>query len=193
MKRIGISLLVLGFCTVVSQSAMAQSHLGLRAVGFQVGMVEPEHVSGTPGFGGVADLGNLSPHVRLTSHLDFWSKSEDQPFGVTATLRDVTLGMKARYEFPVSNPRLQPYAGAGLGVHFIRGTVDVPAQDLGGGVIVPAMTIEDSSTKLGLDLGGGVEAPTGPRSHMFGEMWYGIVDQVNQFSLRVGMSFKVGA
>jgi hypothetical protein len=54
------------------------------------------------------------------------------------------------------------------------------------------MQVEDSATKLGLDIGGGVSTPIGPRSDLLGEAWYGIVSDVSQFSLRVGMSYRLG-
>jgi len=65
--------------------------------------------------------------------------------------------------------------------------VDIPAQ---GGF--PAMTEEDSTNKLGLDLGGGLQTPINERMDFHAEAWYGIVSDVNQFALRVGVSQKIG-
>jgi opacity protein-like surface antigen len=88
----------------------------------------------------------------------------------------------------VKNPKVRPYAGVGLGMHFIHSEVTIPA---GGGF--PAMTADASRTKLGLDLGGGVATAVNPRSDLMGELWYGIISDVSQFSMRVGMSFKIGS
>jgi hypothetical protein len=57
----------------------------------------------------------------------------------------------------------------------------------------PATTVEDSSTKLGLDLGGGVATAINPQLDFLGELWYGIVSDVSQLSLRVGVSYKLGS
>jgi hypothetical protein len=53
------------------------------------------------------------------------------------------------------------------------------------------MTVEDSATKLGLDLGGGLAAAVSPRANLLGELWYSVVSDVSQFSLRCGMSYSL--
>ena len=87
----------------------------------------------------------------------------------------------------VKNP-VSPYAGVGLGMHFLHSEASIPA---GGGF--PAMTVSDSRSKLGLDLGGGVSTAISPRSDLMGEIWYGVITDVSQFSMRVAMSFKLGS
>jgi hypothetical protein len=56
----------------------------------------------------------------------------------------------------------------------------------------PTTTVEDSQTKLGLDLGGGMAMSVSPRTDLLGELWYGVVSDVSQFSLRCGLSYKFG-
>jgi hypothetical protein len=56
----------------------------------------------------------------------------------------------------------------------------------------PTMTDEVSDTKLGLDLGGGIATPLGPKNDFHAEMWFGIVSDVSQFALRVGISHRLG-
>jgi opacity protein-like surface antigen len=185
MKR---SLLVLAIvsCTVVATETQAQSHLGLERIGAAVGYVSPEQLDGTFSIGAFADMGTLTPRISLEPRIDFWSWS-DESFGAKTLISDVTLGARGKYWFEVANSKLHPFAGAGLGIHFLHAKVDIPAQ---GGF--PASTTEDSRNKLGLDLGGGLESPMNDRMDFHAEVWYGIVSDVNQLSLRVGVSQKIG-
>ena len=180
MKR---SILLLGLVAGVlaSTTAMAQSDFGLKGVGGAIGYVSPENVDGTFSIGALADLGTIAPRFRMESRLDWWSHSESA-FGAKASMTDVTLGMRTKYMLEVQNPKVQPFVGAGLGLHFLHAEVTIPA--FGG---QPEMTADDSQTKLGLDIGGGVMSPIGIRTNLMGELWYGIVSDVSQFSLRVGI------
>jgi opacity protein-like surface antigen len=163
------------------------SHMGLKAIGAAVGFVSPEDADGTFSVGAFADWGMITPEIGLESRLDYWSQSESS-FGAEASVSDITLGARGKYYFEVSNSDLRPFAGAGLGLHFVHDKVVIPAQ-----FGFPEMTTEDSSTKLGLDLGGGLAIAINPRSDLLTELWYGIVSDVNQFSLRVGMSYRLGS
>lgn len=185
MKR-NVLLLTLALCALTAPVAIAQSDLGLKNLGVAVGYVSPENLDGTFSIGGFADWGTLAPRIGLESRIDFWSWSESA-FGVETSVRDITVGARGKYFFDVANPKIRPFAGAGLGLHFIEVNVDMPAQ---GGF--PPMSVSDSETKLGLDLGGGIVAPMGPRTDFLGELWYGIVTDVSQFSLRAGLSWKMG-
>lgn len=189
MKKCIVLALVACFCTPVSQNAMA-SDLGFKGVGVSVGMVSPEDIDATFGFGVFADHGWITPEIALESHIDYWSKSEDMGFG-EVSIRDIAVGARGKYMFPTSG-RVFPFVGAGLGLHFLNAKVDVPAVDLGGGVIIPGYTADDSETRLGLDLGGGMKMPVSPKTDFIAEAWYGIVSDVSQFSLRVGMEWAVG-
>ncbi len=182
MRKSLVVVAVLCFCTLASQNAMAQSHLGLKAVGGEFGLVSPENSDATAGFGVFADLGTMAPRLRLSTALDYWSQSQDIFGGGTTSIGDVAWDVRGTYLFPVASPRIQPYAGAGLGLHFLSAKVEVPG--------LP--TMEDSQTKLGLDLGGGLEAPLGPKTSFVSEAWYSIVSDFNQLALKVGLSYRVG-
>jgi hypothetical protein len=181
LKKWSVILVVL-CCGLASQNALAQANLGLKTAGFQVGVVSPENSDATLGFGGFADWGTLTPNIHLVSHLDYWSKSESSPFGEEVSVRDVALSMRGKYMFAVSSPKFQPFAGLGLGMHFLNARVEVPGFP----------TAEDSSTKLGMDFGGGFTSPLSPKTDLQAEMWYGIVDNFSQLSVKAGMAFKLG-
>jgi len=203
MKKAIIVLAVFVFCIASSQNASAtpakttkpakaakaakparvhresnSSGLGLTALGVEAGLVDPEAAGSTIGFGAFANLGNIARDVRLSSHLGYWSKSENA-FGAEASIRDISLGARAKYMFHVSSPKLQPYVGTGLGLHFFHMKAGIPG-----------FTAEDTVTKLGWDLGGGVLTPVSPKTDLFGDMWYTVAD-INEFTMKVGLAFRM--
>ena len=197
MKKALFTLTLFVFCIACSQNALAkpakaakapEAGLGLNALGVEAGLVDPEGASGTLGFGVFADLGTLAPDIRLSSHLDYWSKSESD-FGAEASIHDISVGARAKYMFHVASSKLQPYAGAGLGIHFFHSKVVVPDMDMGG-FIVPGFTAEDSATKLGLDLGGGAVTPLNPSTSIFVDLWYTVAD-IDQLSMKAGVSWRL--
>jgi opacity protein-like surface antigen len=164
-----------------------RSDLGLKRIGGALGYVSPENLDGVLGLGAFADWGTIAPRIGLESRLDYWSHSEES-FGAKASIHDVIFGARAKYMFEVANPRIQPFAGGGLALHFLGAKVETPA--MGG---LPAMSASSSDTKLGVDLGGGISSPINPSLDFLGEAWYGIVSDVSQLSLRVGLSYRMGS
>lgn len=183
MKKSLVALLVLGMCVTASQIALAEPHLGLQSAGVQVGMVNPENLDATFGVGGFADWGTLTPNIRLTSHLDYWSKSEGIPATGKVTLRDVALTMRTQYMIPVSSEKFQPYVGLGMGLHFLNAKAELAGFP----------DASDGTTKVGFDFGGGFAAPLNPKMDLQADTWYGVVDGFNQLSLKGGLAFKIGS
>lgn len=185
MKRITV-LLTLVSLAFAAPVALAQSDLGLKGVGAAIGFVDPENLGTTFSLGLFADHGTITPRISLESRLDYWGQS-DAYFGTETSLRDIALGARAKYNFVVSNPKVRPFVGAGLGLHFIKAEVTIPPQ-----FGFPGSTVEASTTEVGLDIGGGVTTPLSPRTDLLGETWFGIVDGANSFMVRAGLSFKLG-
>jgi opacity protein-like surface antigen len=196
MKKALVVLAVLVFCMASSQNALANpvkgkstrasrpahsdnSGFGLSSIGVEAGLVDPEGASSTIGFGAFAGLGNIARDIRLSSHLGYWSKSEND-FGAEASIRDISVVARAEYMFHVRSRKVQPYAGAGLGMHFFHSKVEIPG----------FVSAEDSATKVGLDLGGGLSTPVSPGTDLFGEIWYTAAD-IDQFSVKAGASFRL--
>ncbi len=186
MKRHAL-LLALLLVALSASLASAESHFGLARLGGAVGYVSPENLDGTVGLGVFADLGRVTPEIGLEARMDYWSESQEA-FMAKASMRDIALGVRGKYYFPVSSPKIRPFAGLGLGLHMLHSEVTI--QDPGFGL--PDMTADDSSTELGLDLGGGIAVPLTPRTDLVAETWYGIVSDASQFSLRLGLSYGVG-
>lgn len=184
--KLRIVLLTLALCGLAAGSANAQANLRFNRIGGAVSYVSPEHIGGTLGLGVFADLGTLAPNIGLEARLDYWSASEGG-FGVESHVRDITIGARGKYYFPAPNSPFRPFAGAGLGFHVINAKVEIAAVPG-----FPAQEVSDSETRLGLDLGGGAATSVGPRTDLIGEVWYGIVSDASQFSLRFGVSYKLG-
>jgi len=176
--------LVLALGLLSAQPAAAQSKIGLHAIGANAAFVSPENLDGAFGLGVFADLGRITPEIGLEPVIEFWSRSDDQ-FGIETTLRDVSVGMRGKYYFEVANPKIRPFAGACLGLHFLHAETSVSVPGFGN------LNGSGSDTKLGLDLGGGLSTTLNPKNDLQAEAWYGIVSDVNQFALRVGISHKL--
>jgi opacity protein-like surface antigen len=184
--KLRMLLLTLALCGLAARDASAQANLHLDRVGGAIGYVSPEHLGGAFGLGVFADLGTIAPRIGLEARLDYWSSSEEF-FGAKTSVSDIAVGARGKYYFPVPNSQIRPYAGGGLAFHVVHAEVTIPPMPG-----IPADTYGDSQTKLGLDLGGGAAMGVGPRTDLLGEIWYGIVSDVSQFSMRVGLSYKLG-
>lgn len=190
MKRTFASLVVVFLLVTASSSVYAQSDLGLKGVGFEIGMVSPEDLDATVGLGFFTDFGTIVPRLMLEGYVDFWTTSENVA-GVEASATDVVVGAKGKWVFPTSNPKIQPFAGGGLGVHFVRAEFTIPDQWVGG-FLIPGVSGSDTSTKLGLDFGGGMNVMINEKTDFVSELWYGVVSDVNQLSIKVGILYKMG-
>ncbi len=174
---------VLFICMIASQNAWAGSGVGLRSLGVDLGYVDPDNVPGTVGFGAFANMGNITPDIRLVPHIGYWSKSEDV-FGTKTRVNDISFSTRGQYMFPVSSMKFRPYAGLGVGMHIVGVKVSDPGP--------PPMDISNSRTKLGMDLGGGFSTMLSQKNDLYVDFWYTAVSDVSQLSMKVGISFDVG-
>ena len=157
--------------------------LGLKGVGAELGLINADNVDQTFGFGVFANLGTLTPNVMLEAYANYWQLTEQ--FFVTSDLRfrDISVGTRAKYAFNVKNPKITPYAGAGVGVHFLSAKYEDS--------ISPLLNFDTSETKFGLDVGGGMMAAVSDRASFIGEAWYSFVPDISQFSIKVGMEYAL--
>jgi opacity protein-like surface antigen len=170
-------------CTAAATDTHAGANLGLRGAGGRLSFVNPSDVDGTIGFDLIADFGTLRPQLALEATLDFWSSEEDR--GLFAIdVRDIALGSRLKYTFNVTNRRVRPYVAGGLALHFIR--TEVPAMLIAG---VPIPGRDDSETKLGLDLAGGVGYKTNPNLFVVGELRFRLVSDIPQAVLTGGVVY----
>jgi len=191
MNRISVFVLAAVLCAFAVSAASAQANLGLRSVGFGIGVVDPEDIDMTLGFGFYGNLGTVHPKVNLEAFLGYWQQTEDITMGGEAVFRDFAIVMRTKYMFNVANSTIQPFAGGGLGLHILNAGIDIPAMDIGG-LVVPGYSEDDTEMKLGLDLGGGMLFDINPSMSIVTDVWYSIVADFSQLSLRAGLMYKLG-
>lgn len=191
MKRINVFVLTAVLCAFAVSAASAQANLGLRSVGFGIGVVDPEDIDLTMGVGFYGNLGTVHPKVNLEAFVGYWQQTEDISTGGEAVFRDFAIVMRSKYMFNVSSSTIKPFAGGGLGFHILNAGVDVPAMNIGG-FDVPGYSEDDTEIKLGLDLGGGMLFDINPGMSIVTDAWYSIVSDFSQLSLRAGLMFNLG-
>jgi hypothetical protein len=189
MKRLFAMLVCFLALSAMTTTTMAAADFGLKGIGFRVGVVEPENLDTTVGFGLLLDMGTFHPNVSFETYATYWSNNIDVGLA-ESSFRDIAIGGKVRYLFNTSRPTIHPFVGGGLSVHLLHTEASTPEIDMGGGFVIPALTVDASDTKLGLDLGGGLRAGVADRVDIIGEAWYTIVSDFNQFIGTGGLVFK---
>jgi len=190
MKAVSAVVIAVAICTLVAADASAEANLALRGIGVRAGVVNPEDVDATFGFSLVMDLGTIHPNWALETNAGFWSQSESF-YGYEYGLNDFSFGSRVKYLFPVSNAILQPYAGAGLGLHIFNAHAETNAVYYGGTLLYPGQRVENTDLELGLDLGGGLFIDQGGSWAFTTDAWFTVCD-VSQFSLMAGAVYMFG-
>lgn len=189
MRKITFIAVSLLCCLWISTALHAQSDIALKGAGGKLSYVSPKDIDGTIGFGAFVDLGTITPAIGLEAGLDYWSKSWDYLLG-ESSFRDIVLSGRAKYKFDVSDPKFKPYAGAGLSIHLTKSKVEIPVVFIYG--IRTGGDMEDSSTKIGLDLLGGTGYQVSEKVDVVGEIMYRIVSDVGQFVISGGFVYWLG-
>ncbi len=191
MKRIIALLAVVAICTLHAASASAQANVALQGIGLKAGIVSPDNVDTTVGFGLIFDLGTVHPQFALETYAGYWSQSEES-YGIEAGVTDYSFGGKVKYMIATANPTIQPYVGAGLGFHVLDLHGETPPMYFGGSLIFPGTSYDDTDLKLGLDLGGGLKIDRGNTLAFVSDAWVSVVSDVTQFQLMVGAVYMFG-
>ena len=142
---------------------------------------------GQSSFSGVGlrvDLANSTlPNVEFMPTIEYWRNSSNvKEFGIKSARRDATLAADARYNFP-THGTIHPYAGGGLGLHFVQSEVDAPTLGLN--------HAQDSVVKAGLDFMVGAQFGN-ERFGNFIEVKYHELAGYRQFKLNIGMNWHLG-
>ncbi len=146
--------------------------LGFQGLGARIGFVDPEGASSTVALGIHVDAGEFVQHVHIVPLAEYWKVGAS---GVDVS--DLNIGSDVNVDFPVEGGRVIPYAGGGLGLHFVK--VDNP---FGPG--------SNSDTKLGLNIQGGIRNQVMPNLGIFGEVKYDFVSDVNQLKIMGGFTYN---
>jgi hypothetical protein len=189
MKQVTLFAVVALLCAIAVPGA-ATSNLALRGVGGAVSMVDADDIDMTVGFNLLFDLGLVADKVGIEGYGMFWQQTEDA-FGVEVGVRDIAFGGRAKYLVPIQSSSIHPFAGGGLGLHIVTASVNTPAYDFGGGVTIPATSVDETELKLGLDIGAGALFDVGTKAGILTDVWYTMAPDVSQLALRAGVMFKL--
>jgi hypothetical protein len=175
-------------CATLASAALAETDLGFKGIGGAIGICDPEDLGAAFDLSVIANFGTFAPNVVFDATFDFWSKSEDF-LTYEYSVKDFAFAGRTTYHFDIqSNPKIKPYAGGGLGIHFVKTSApsfSIPGIGaLGGG--------DETKVKIGLDLGGGSTFKVGENIDVVAELWYRIVSDVNQFVIKGGIIYWLG-
>ncbi len=165
----------LGAPASAAPAPAAENHgLGFQGLGARIGFVDPEGASSTVALGLHLDAGEFVRHVHVMPLVEYWKVGAS---GVDVS--DLTIGSDINVDFPVEGGRVTPYAGGGLALHFVK--ADDPFAPPG---------FNASSTKLGLNIQGGIKNQVMPNLGIFGEVKYSFVSDVNQLKIMGGFTYN---
>lgn len=175
MKKLIALIAIVGVIGFAVSAANAQS-IGLRAVGIDAGYVSPDNIDGTWTAGFNMDLGVPMSNVYFQPFINYWKFSETA-LAVDASLTDLAFGGSIKYMIPTSAPSVRPFIGAGMAAHRLTAAID--------GVD------NATETKFGYQFGGGLQVGVADRMNIVGQGWYTLVEDLNQWSLRGGLSWTL--
>lgn len=160
------------------------SDIGFKGANLRLGYVMPEDpIESTIGFGGGLNMGNITDDIGLEIVLFYWSKSYDVGI-VEWKYSDFAIKVHGKYFFPQET--FTPYVGGGLGFHMYSFEWEQPAS-----AYWPAFTFDDSETKIGIHLLGGIEYPFNEKMSGIAEIEYDLAD-LDQFIISAGVEMKFG-
>jgi hypothetical protein len=188
MKRIFAMLVCFLALSAMTTTTMAAADFGLKGIGVRVGIVEPENLDTTVGFGLFLDMGTFHPNISFETYASYWKNSFDVGLA-ESSFRDIAVGAKVRYLINTSRPTIHPFVGAGLSAHIMKSSASISDISFGS-ITVPGMSLDATDTKLGLDVGGGLRAGVADKIDIIGEAWYGFVPDINQFTATGGIAYK---
>lgn len=179
--RIVLRLFSVALLLLVSAAlARAQAFSGVDAMN---STVMQQHQSSFSGLGARVRLRTtrIVEGFDLLPYVEYWRNSTRiEPFGITSTRKDATLGADVRYSFRHEGWR--PYLGAGFGLHFLSTEVDAPTLGLA--------HANDSVIKGGLSALGGIAFPLTRHLDDFTELKYHHLPGYSQLKINMGISWR---
>jgi outer membrane immunogenic protein len=184
MKKV---LTVAALCLLLVTAAPAQG-IGLYDIGGGLGFVSVSP-SGTSesftgfGFNARANLGELTTNLYLVPELNFWSTSKDIGGG-TWKFSDFAINGNVQYRFDMDGS-IQPYVGGGLGLNFVKSTVEIDDFFGFGG------SVSATDTEIGINLIGGALFNLEGNITPFGELRYVLVSNMNHLMIQAGIMYAL--
>jgi hypothetical protein len=193
---IGLAVLLTGF-----GSAQALTGLGFGVRAGTVKLEDPntgESFDAMTMFGAQLKIGTL-PIIDLEASAEYARKKYDMDIAIPGaddiaadiTFRHVSLRASAKYNISPPLSPIKPYVGAGLGMHFLSSTIDIPGTQY----VIP-LDEDYSESKTGAHALGGVlvSLPVFPLE-FFAEGRYGVIftedESIEDTSIYAGANFKL--
>ena len=169
MKHLVVSVVAVVAVCSLAASSFAAAQIGFNAIGPKLGFILPEDpIESTFGFGLESDLGTITPVIRLGAFLEYWSKGNDVG-SYKWSWSDLAFGASGKYYFGQKGS-LEPYAGAGLGLHRAKSEWEHPAW----AGYYGATTYSVTNTEFGFHVMAGAEFEVGPKMKAFAELRYSL-------------------
>jgi len=173
------------FLLLVS-SVFGQDGIGFKGVGAMVGYIDPEGGdNATIAFGGVVDLGFITPNIGLEADILYWSKSYG-PTNAEWKVSSIGVSAIAKYYFAQQDQQLRPFAGGGLG--FNRASASWEYKDPFTGHTEKE---SDSDTDLAIEIVGGAKYALSPQIDGFGELRYIIAGDWDYWGIFAGIVYNL--
>jgi opacity protein-like surface antigen len=187
LAALAVTLCVLAGLAALAPAAWAQSTttprsnddvgLGFKGIGGRIGVVDPEDASTALDLGFHVDFGEIARNIHIQPLVEYWSVGQDVgPYN--ADIKDLSFGTDVNFDFPLQDSRFTPYAGGGVGLHFLSASSNIPD--------VP----DQDHTKFGLNLQGGIRSDVMPNLAIFGELRYNFVSDANQLKILGGFTYR---
>ena len=125
---------------------------------------------------------NLTNSLVLEPEVGIWKKDEGEG-DVEVSLRDLNFGANLLYVSRMTKAKL--WGGAGLGAHLIKGTLGIAG----------AGSAEESDTRLGFHILGGVDYEIASSADLYGAVRYDLVslegdESLNQAKFYAGVRWR---
>jgi hypothetical protein len=161
MLRKCLLAVLLTLVTAPAGAAVMATGIGPR-VGFSV---DPDQLV----LGGHVVIGEVAPSITFDPNLEL---------GFGDNLTTVAVNFDLHYHFVLRDTDWRPYAGAGIGVVFVDMDREPPLRD-------------DSETGVGGELILGAGVPTRSGNRFFGELKFGLGDEIASLKLIAGWNFRL--
>ena len=147
-----------------------------------VGYVAPNDVDST--FWVTANYRfRIADRFLLEPEVGYWEKGDDVP-GVDVSIEDLNFGVNGILELGrAGGTGFRPWAGAGVGLHRLKGVVDLDDDD-------DDEDFDETDTELGIHLLGGADFGLTDTFDVYGAVRFDIVSDLNQFKVYGGVRYR---
>ncbi len=182
-------------------SSLSFGQLGLHDIGGGVGYASVSFTnagSSSQSLGGFllaahANLGDLAKDLNLVPDIEYLSTSTTVNGG-TWKVSDFAINANVHYNFEMEG-MIKPYVGAGLGLDFFSTTASatIPGYTIPGFGSVPSQTVSatGSATRLGINLLVGANYKLNDKMTLFLEPRYVIASDLDNFQIKVGVTWAL--